>query len=273
MARGSLALALLASVAATAMVLVRWRSDRIGVVELRGLSLRDQTLPQFTQDEGEMKADDNIFSSEGQSAPKPVQDWTGHGGAAFNYLQKEASSPVEEAEDAVSETLRRATPHTSRYDLYGSWGSSGSRRDTNRFSDNLRRMREAEAERRHQQDRSFFKGVQQAFGKKEGKYLEKEFDPSLKVKKKPHHSAPLPPSKYQHPGVIASASRIKALVQSLKHAHGAKKSEVQHKLKDLQAEIANDYSKVTAFGHSAETKLKRAMAAKKAKADADSSSR
>eukprot|EP00961_Rhodomonas_salina_P061548 826468-Rhodomonas_salina.1 len=43
------------TLACWAQVLVRWRSDRIGVVELRGLSLRDQTLPQFTQDEGEMK--------------------------------------------------------------------------------------------------------------------------------------------------------------------------------------------------------------------------
>mmetsp|Transcript_26528 Transcript_26528/g.54035 ORF Transcript_26528/g.54035 Transcript_26528/m.54035 type:complete len:281 (+) Transcript_26528:54-896(+) len=237
-------------------------------VALKSLSLRDLTLPQFSQSEGEMKADDNIFEDEGQT-PKVFHDWTGHGGAAFNYLKTEASNPVAEAEDSISDTLRRATPHRSRYDLYGSWGSSRSRHENDRFSNNLKRMREAEEARRRNEDSSFFSGVQKAFGKKEGHFLMKEFDPTLKAAPKKHHNPDaVEPRHFKHPGVIASATKIKALVSSLRNAHGKKKDAVKAKMAALQSEIANDYAKVTAFGRSARTQLKKEEAKKAAAAAA-----
>ena len=54
---------------------------------------------------GEMKASSDFYSDEGAAPKGPAQAWTGDGGAAFNYLQSEASSPIEEAEQDRQSTL------------------------------------------------------------------------------------------------------------------------------------------------------------------------
>ena len=72
-----------------------------------------------------------------------LQAWTGDGGAAFNYLQSEASSPIEEAEQDRQDTLDGDNPDDSddESDLYGSWGGDGRGRHGRHHQDALERLR------------------------------------------------------------------------------------------------------------------------------------
>ncbi|EKX35167.1 hypothetical protein GUITHDRAFT_166058 [Guillardia theta CCMP2712] len=163
---------LLALVASTVAFVVL--SATIDFSHPRPAALRDSmsTLPQFTQEEGEMKAHENFYESEG-SSPSRQSSWTGNGGAAFKYLQHEASNPVTEAEEGLRRSLRGRSSSSDRVDLYGAWGSSRRRhRD-----DYVERLRKLEQKKRERRDSDFFAGVTKAFGKKEGNLLMNKFDP------------------------------------------------------------------------------------------------
>ena len=102
---------------------------------------------------GEMKASSDFYSDEGAAPKGPAQAWTGDGGAAFNYLQSEASSPIEEAEQDRQSTLDGDNPDADDdTDLYGSWGGDGrSRRGRERHDDELQRLRQHEKDQRSAQ--------------------------------------------------------------------------------------------------------------------------
>ena len=101
---------------------------------------------------GEMKASSDFYSDEGAAPKGPAQAWTGDGGAAFNYLQSEASSPIEEAEQDRQSTLDADDPDADDTDLYGSWGENGrSRRGRERHDDELQRLRQHEKDQRSAQ--------------------------------------------------------------------------------------------------------------------------
>lgn len=231
---------------------------------------------------GEMKASSDFYSDEGAAPKGPARAWTGDGGAAFNYLQSEASSPIDEAEQDRDDTLDGDAPHDSDSDLYGSYLSDGEgRRGRERESDTLQRMRSSEKARRSSEDKSFFAGVERAFGKKTGDYLMKKFDPTIKSKRRSsrrrqprsrsRHSSSSSTSSsassgssahgLMHPGVLSSAERMQKLMREFKDAKGGKrKALLKSKVLALQKQIEGDFAKVSSYGKAAETALKRAEA-------------
>lgn len=237
---------------------------------------------------GEMKASSDFYSDEGAAPKGPAHAWTGDGGAAFNYLQSEASSPIDEAEQDRDDTLDSDTPHDSDSDLYGSWGgdsgSGSGRRGREREASTLQQMRDSEKARRSKEDKTFFAGVERAFGKKTGDYLMKKFDPTIKSKKRStRRRQPRARSKHgssssssssgssahglMHAGVLSSAERMQKLMKEFKDAKGGKrKALLKSKVLALQKQIEGDFAKVTSYGKAAETALKRAEAKEK-KAD------
>jgi len=239
---------------------------------------------------GEMKASSDFYSDEGAAPKGPAQAWTGDGGAAFNYLQSEAASPIDEAEKDRDDTLDGDAPHDSDSDLYGSYLSDGEgRRGRERESSTLQRMRNSEKARRSSEDKSFFAGVERAFGKKTGDYLMKKFDPTIKSKKRSSRrrqprSRPRSRSRHSssstsssssgssvhglmHPGVLSSAERMQKLMREFRDAKGGKrKALLKGKVLALQKQIEGDFAKVTSYGKAAETALKKAEAKEK-KAD------
>jgi len=119
---------------------------------------------------GEMKASSDFYSDEGAAPKGPAQAWTGDGGAAFNYLQSEASSPIEEAEQDRQSTLDGDNPDADDdTDLYGSWGGDGrSRRGRERHDDELQRLRQHEKDQRSAQVGSRAGGGRMGGGGSEG---------------------------------------------------------------------------------------------------------
>jgi len=229
---------------------------------------------------GEMKASSDFYSDEGSAPKGPASAWTGDGGSAFNYLQSEASSPIDEAEADRQDTLDGDMPKDSTDDLYGSYlGKRGTRRGRERQAHTLQRLRAHEKTQRSQNDKYFFAGVSRVFGKKTGDFLMKKFDPTLKKKKKNNtrrrqprdrslnkrssssssSSSPASDATLQHVGVIGNAERMKTLFAEFKAAKGGKrKALLKSKVMALQKQIEGDFAKVTLFGQAAETALKKA---------------
>jgi hypothetical protein len=191
---------------------------------------------------GEMKASSNFYSSEGQTPKAQAQAWTGDGGSAFKFLQSEANSPIDEAEQDRRDTLDADSRETDGSDLYGSW--SGHRgREREHHDDVLQHLRHQEEARRSAQDKTFFSGVEKAFGKKTGDFLMKKFDPSAgkqrsKSKRSSRRRQPRSRSRtgtvdgtspdsadgvLGHVGVIGSAKRMQRLFQEFKDAKSSKR--------------------------------------------------
>ena len=258
-------------------VLVARRAEFQGAVALGSLMSEFSSDSSYAQSpqvatQGEMKASSDFYSDEGAAPKAPAGAWTGDGGAAFNFISKEAASPIDEALQDRQSTLDKDDPDDGdQDDLYGSWSGRGSGRGRKRQENYLQRMRAHEKERRSAEDHRFFAGVKKAFGKKTGDFLMQKFDPALKGQ---HHkrggkrrqprdrsstrhrdssggssrsssSAEGSSRGLQHVGVIGSAARMKRLFDEFKHAKGAKrKALLKGKVLALQKKIEGDFDKV-----------------------------
>ena len=260
--------------------IVARRAEFQGAVALGSLMSEFSSDSSYAQSpqvatQGEMKASSDFYSDEGAAPKAPAGAWTGDGGAAFNFISKEAASPIDEALQDRQSTLDKDHPDDGdQDDLYGSWSGRGSGRGRKRQENYLQRMRAHEKERRSAEDHRFFAGVKKAFGKKTGDFLMQKFDPALKGQ---HHkrggkrrqprdrsstrhrdrsggssgssgsssSAGGSSGGLQHVGVIGSAARMKRLFDEFKHAKGAKrKALLKGKVLALQKKIEGDFDKV-----------------------------